>query len=99
MTDPNMTLATYRSWKGTEAFRQYRSDRGRETVATVTRRTERVLRGTGSQQERNKVQSFIARMVANESGTRKYGTGNTAVSARTASLRNWGYCPTGRFVP
>jgi hypothetical protein len=83
-----MTLATFRSWKGTEAFRAYRSDRGRETVGTVTRRTERVLRGTASEQDRNKVQSFISRMKEVDSGERTYGSGSTAVSARTASLRN-----------
>jgi len=97
MTEPNMTITALREWIATEAFAEYRSSRGPQTVDAVVRRTQRYLRGTASAEEERKVEAFIARMKANSSGAPKYGSGPTAVSGRTASLRNWGFDPTGRF--
>jgi len=97
MARPNMTLGQLERWTDTEAFAEYRLDRGHQTVDAVIRRTKRYLRGEATADEEQKVEAFIARMKADEAGRRKYGSGSGAVSARTAALRNWGYDPTGRF--
>jgi len=98
MTSPNMTVAQLEAWTDTDAFQEYRNSRGTGTVDDVIRRTKRVLRGTASQADRDKVRSFIARHKQQNAGDPKYGSGPTAVSAHTAALRNWGYDPTGRFT-
>lgn len=97
MPEPNMTLSQLERWTNTQAFQEYKQHRGASTVNAVLRRTRKVIRGTASEQERQKVSSFIARMRANDAGERKFGSGAGAVSARTASLRNWGWDATGRF--
>lgn len=98
MTEPNMTLQQLNRWTQTEAFREYKRHRGAGKVNAVIERTKRYLRGTATPQEQQKVESFISRMKADEAGARDFGSGSSAVSARTASLRNWGYDPTGRYA-
>jgi len=97
MVKPNMTPSALDEWTATDAFEEYREDRGHQKVDAVLRRTRAVLRGDAAQGNVEKVEAFIARHKAQPSGERKYGSGPTAVSARTAALRNWGYDPTGRF--
>jgi len=96
MTEPNMTLAQFRQWTSSQAFREYEADHDGRQVREVVNRTERYLRGEASASERQKVESFISRMKANSAGQREYGS--PPVSAKTASLRNWGYDPTGRYA-
>jgi len=93
----NMTPATFRAWQDTQAFRDYRSDYGGD-LSEVLARTSQVLRGSASTNQREKVDSFVSRMKQQDAGMRQYGAGRTAVSARTAALRNWGFDPTGRFT-
>ncbi|MEF8939618.1 MAG: hypothetical protein V5A22_07205 [Salinivenus sp.] len=95
MTGPNMTVRGLERWTDTDAFAEYRLDRGHQTVDAVIRRTKRVLRGQGRPGEREKVRQFIKRHKRQSAGQRKYGS--PPVSAHTAALRNWGYDPTGRF--
>jgi len=97
MTDPNMTVRQLEAWTETEAFAEYRADRGPNTVDAVVRRTKRVLRGRASDEDVDKVRAFIKRHKAQTAGAKKYGSGPSKVSAHTAALRNWGYDPTGRF--
>jgi len=96
MSGPNMTLKGFDAWTKSEAYKDYRNDYSGDLMPVI-RRTKRVLRGSASKQEREKVESFITRMKAQEAGKRKYGSGSSAVSARTAALRNWGFDPTGRY--
>jgi len=91
MTEPNMTLAEFNRWTNSAAFRQYKQDRGAGKVNPVVARTRRYLRGEASKSEQQKVESFISRMKADTAGERKYGEGRGKISARTASLLNWGY--------
>jgi len=90
-----MTLTQFRRWTSSQAFREYKADHDGRQVREVVNRTERVLRGEASPAEVQKVENFIARMKANSAGERIYGS--PPVSAKTASLRNWGFDPTGRF--
>lgn len=94
-----MTLKSLETWKSTEAFGDYLKRHDGHGVETVIRRTRRYLRGEATEAERQKVESFIGRMKAVDAGPPVNGSGPSAVSDRTASLRNWGYDPTGRFVP
>jgi len=91
-----MTLKGFDAWTKSEAYKDYRNDYSGD-LAPVIRRTRRYLRGSASDREQAKVQSFISRMKAQEAGERKYGSGSSAVSARTAALRNWGFDPTERY--
>jgi len=93
MPEPNMTLAEFERWLASPAHQQYKADRGAAQVNEVVDRTRRVLRGEASAAERQKVEGFIARMKADQAGERKYGDGRGKISARTASLLNWGYNP------
>jgi len=93
----NMTPATFREWQDTRAFADYRSDYD-GNLSEVLARTSQVLRGSASTNQREKVDSFVSRMREQDAGMRQYGEGRTAVSARTAALRNWGFDPTGRFT-
>jgi len=95
MATPNMTLTQFQRWTSSQAFRDYKADHDGRQVRAVVNRTERYLRGEASAADKRKVESFIARMKANAAGQRQYGS--PPVSAKTASLRNWGYDPTGRF--
>lgn len=95
MTSPNMTLAQFRQWTSSPAYQEYVADHDGRQVREVINRTERYLRGDATASERQKVEAFISRMKANSAGERKYG--NPPISAKTASLRNWGYDPTGRY--
>jgi len=97
MAEPNMTVNALQRWMDTQAFAEYRLDRGHQTVDAVTRRTLRVLRGEASAQEREKVRNFIKRHKKQAAGRKRFGSGAAKVSAHTAALRNWGYDPTGRF--
>jgi len=92
-----MTPTTFREWQDTQAFRDYRSDYDGD-LSVVLSRTSQVLRGSASTRQREKVDSFVSRMKRQDAGMRQYGSGRTAVSARTAALRNWGFDPTGRFT-
>jgi len=94
---PNMTPASLREWKRSDAYEEYRADRGAVTVDGVVRRTMRVLKGRGRSGERKKVENFIKRHRKQKAGEPKYGSGPTAVSAHTCALRNWGFDPTGRY--
>jgi len=96
MTQPNMTLKGLDEWTKSEAYQDYRNDYDGDLMPVI-RRTKRYLRGSASDSEREKVESFISRMKAQEAGERRYGSGSSAVSARTAALRNWGFDPTGRY--
>jgi len=95
MAKPNMSLSGLNSWTGTQAYREYKADHDGRTVNAVIARTKRYLKGNATKSEEQKVESFIARMKANSAGERKYG--NPPVSAKTASLRNWGFDPTGTY--
>jgi len=97
MVKPNMTPSALDEWTATDAFKEYREDRGPAKVDAVLRRTRAVLRGDAAQGNVEKVRNYIKRAKAQNAGPQKYGSGPTAVSARTAALRNWGYDPTGRF--
>lgn len=90
-----MTLSQFNRWTNSQAFKEYKQDHDGRQVRAVVNRTKKYLKGTASKAEEQKVESFIARMKANSAGERKYG--NPPVSAKTASLRNWGYDPTGRY--
>jgi len=93
MTEPNMTLTEFSRWTNSQAFRQYKADRGGNKVNAVVRRTRKYLKGNASESEQQKVESFISRMKADTAGERKYGEGQGKISARTASLLNWGWNP------
>jgi len=97
MPDQNMSVRSFKRWQRSEAFAEYRADRGAAIVDEVTDRTMRVLRGNGSGADAAKVSSYLARATRGPAGEAKYGTGPSKVSARTAALRNWGYDPTGRY--
>jgi len=97
MVSQNMTLSGFRRWRDSEAFAEYRKDRGYQTVDAVVRRTERVIRARATKSDREKVRSYLARATEGLSGPRKYGSGPTKISAKTAALRNWGYDPTGYY--
>lgn len=97
MPDPNMTVSSFKAWKKSEAFAQYRADRGAVTVDGVVRRTMRVLKGTASGEDMAKVSSYLARATRGPAGELRYGSGSRKVSARTAALRNWGYDTTGLY--
>jgi len=92
-----MSPADLRRWKQSEAYAQYRSYRGAGTVDAVVRRTMRVLKGTASDSDTKKLRAYLARAKKGPSGRRRFGSGSSKVSAKTAALRNWGYDPTGRF--
>jgi len=96
MTQPNMSLRGFDAWTKSEAYQDYRTDYSGDLMPVI-RRTKRYLRGSASETDQDKVESFISRMKAQEAGERKYGSGSSAVSARTAALRNWGFDPTGRY--
>lgn len=93
-----MTLRALDEWTSTEAFSEYLSRHSEPEVREVLDRTRRYLRGDASKIQRRKVESFISRMKAVNAGDRVNGSGPSAVSDRTAALRNWGYDPTGRFA-
>jgi len=97
MVSQNMTLTGFRRWRDSQAYSEYRKDRGYQTVDAVVRRTERVLRGRATKNDREKVKSYLARATKGPSGPPRYGSGSTKVSAKTAALRNWGYDPTGYY--
>jgi hypothetical protein len=97
MVQPNMTVAQFEKWKDTEAYQDYRAYRGPKTVDKVVRRTKRVLRGTASDSDREKLENYLARATKGPAGERRFGKGGSKVSAKTAALRNWGYDTTGRF--
>lgn len=95
MAKPNMTLSQFNQWTNSQAFKEYKQDHDGRTVNAVVNRTRRYLNGNASKAEEQKVESFISRMKANSAGERKYG--NPPISAKTASLRNWGFDPAGRY--
>lgn len=97
MPDPNMTVRQFKDWKDSEAFAEYRAERGAVVVDGVVRRTMRVLRGTASGAEEAKLSSYLARATRGPAGELRYGSGPLKVSARTAALRNWGYDSTGYY--
>ena len=97
MPNPNMSPADLRRWKESEAYAEYRSYRGATTVDTVVRRTMRVLKGTASDSDTKKLKAYLARAKKGPAGRRRFGSGRSKVSAKTAALRNWGYDSTGRF--
>jgi len=92
-----MSAAQIDRWTETEAFRDYRDRHDAQAVRAVVDRAVRVASGRGREGEREKVESFIKRMKAVDAGEAKNGSGPSAVSDRTAALRNWGFDPTGRF--
>jgi hypothetical protein len=96
MTEPNMSLRSFERWQNSEAYQDYQAQYTGD-LGPVVRRTKRYLRGSASDSDRRKVESFIARMKEQQAGKRRFGSGSSAVSARTCSLRNWGFDPTGRF--
>jgi len=93
-----MSPRDLRRWKQSEAYAQYRSYRGDATVDKVVRRTMRVLKGTASQSETAKLKAYLARATKGPAGRRRFGSGRSKVSAKTAALRNWGYDTTGRYA-
>ena len=97
MTKPNMSVAAFERWKQTDAYADYRSYRGAKTVDTVVRRTKRVLKGTASESDTEKLENYLARATKGPAGRRRFGEGSSKISAKTAALRNWGYDTTGRF--
>jgi len=97
MVKPNMTVRAFEQWKKTDAYAQYRSYRGARTVDKVVRRTKRVLRGTASDSDTEKLENYLARATKGPAGERRFGEGRSKISAKTAALRNWGYDTTGRF--
>ena len=92
-----MSPRDLRRWKKSEAYAQYRQYRGPATVDTVVRRTMRVLTGTASQSDTAKLKGYLARATKGPAGRRRFGSGRSKVSAKTAALRNWGYDTTGKF--
>jgi len=97
MVSPNMTVAAFDRWKDTDAYAEYRSSRGARTVDKVVRRTKRVLNGTASVSDREKLENYLARATKGPAGERRFGQGSKKISAKTAALRNWGYDTSGRF--
>jgi len=97
MPAQNMTVRSFKEWKDSRAFKEYRAERGAVTVDGGTRRTMRVLRGDASGEDVAKVSSYLARATRGPAGKLRYGKGRKKVSARTAALRNWGYDPTGYY--
>jgi len=97
MVKPNMTVNQLIRWKGTAAYEQYRFYRGPKKVDKVVRRTKRVLRGSASESDTQKLENYLARATKGPAGERRFGKGNSKISAKTAALRNWGYDTTGRF--
>jgi len=93
MTKPNMTLAEFNRWTNSQAFKEYKADHDGRKVNAVVARTKRYLKGNASKSEEQKVESFISRMKADTAGKRKYGKGRGKISARSASLLNWGFNP------
>lgn len=91
-----MSLRGLDQWTKSEAYQDYKRDYDGD-LNVVIHRTRRYIRGNASERDREKVESFISRMKAQEAGERKYGSGSSAVSARTAALRNWGFDPTERY--
>jgi hypothetical protein len=94
-----MTVETLDAWTSTAAFREYRRRHDASDVDVVVARTRRYLDGSATTDEVAKVESFVSRMKQVPAGPTVNGSGPTAVSDRSASLRNWGFDPTGRFVP
>jgi len=97
MVKPNMTVRAFEQWKKTAAYTQYRSYRGAKTVDKVVRRTKRVLRGSASESDTQKLENYLARATKGPAGEPRFGEGRSKISAKTAALRNWGYDTTGRF--
>lgn len=99
---PNMTVAGMRQWRNTEAYAEYKKYRDKQRYRGYTDyvadRALSVIQNDASEKARKKVTSYIARHKKQSAGRRKYGSGNTAVSAHTAALRNWGYDSTGRYT-
>ncbi len=95
MAKPNMSLSAFNRWTNSKAFKEYKADHDGRKVNAVVARTRRYLNGNASKSEEKKVESFISRMKANSAGKRKYGS--PPISAKTASLRNWGFDPTGKY--
>jgi len=95
MAKPNMSVSGLNRWTSTQAFKEYKADHDGRKVNAVVARTKRYLKGNATKAEEQKVESFIARMKANSAGKRKYG--NPPVSAKTASLRNWGFDASGTY--
>jgi len=91
-----MSLRGFDRWTKSDAYKEYKADYD-GNLMPVIHRTKRYIRGNASERERDKVESFISRMKQQPAGERKYGSGSSAVSARTAALRNWGFDPTGRY--
>lgn len=95
-----MTLAQGKQWLNTPAAQDYlrrHPDKSRGYVLELMRRADRVRRGQATAKEEQTVTSFIARMKGVSAGRKVNGSGASAVSDRTASLRNWLYDPTGRY--
>jgi hypothetical protein len=97
MASPNMSQTQFERWLATPEFREYQAYRGVATVQEVVERTRAVLAGRATEADEQKVGRFIARMKEQSAGQQRFGSGSTAVSAKTAALRNWGFDPTGRF--
>lgn len=95
----NMTARTFERWTDSEAFEEYAETRPSRKITKVANRTRRVLDGKAPDFEIKKLNSFVTRMKEVASGDPEHGSGPRAVSSRTASLRTWGFDPTGLYTP
>lgn len=98
----NMTPSSARKWQQSEAYQDYRMYRDKERYNGYTEgvvdRAIKVYRGKASKSEAKKVYSYLKRTRGAEAGDKRFGSGNSKVSAETAAQRNWLRDPSGRYT-